>query len=115
MMQLAITMLGLVAASIGHTRSGTQWLSELVIPGVLAWALAHPPSREVAIGVATALAIYAGLRAVRDLQREAHPPPASPAGGLLNRPPPRVWSVDLDQMIRSTQTPAPPRGGAHGA
>lgn len=115
MTQLAITMLGLVAASLGSSRSAGHWVADLAVPGALAWALAHPPSRELAITVATGFAIHAGLRAVLAMQRAAQPTPPSPAGGILRRPPPRVWSVDLDEALRMTQAPAPPRGGAHGA
>jgi len=109
---LLLTLLGLVAAHLGASRTGGGWIAEVLVPGALAWALAHPPSREIAIAVATGLAVYAGLRAVWAMQ--SAPPavmPPTATSGIIRRPARRQWSIDLDTMITATQQPAPPRGG----
>jgi hypothetical protein len=112
---LVLTLLGLVAAHLGASRTGGGWIAEVLVPGALAWALAHPPSREIAIGVATGLAIYAGLRAVWAMQASPAAPVPTATTGIIRRPAPRQWSVDLDELITATQHPAPPRGGTGAA
>lgn len=103
MTSLVVTMLGLVAAHLGRARSD---VADLGVPAALAVGLAHPPARDVALGVAMVIAALAGGRALYQMQAARRlmdaDPEAAPTehGGMLRRPRGREWSVDLVDLER---------------
>jgi len=103
MTSLAVTLLGLVATHLGGARSG---VADLVVSTLLAVAVAHPPSRELVVGLAAVVAGVAGGHALYRLQAQRRmmdtDPEAAPTehGGMLRRPRGREWSVDLVDLER---------------
>lgn len=102
---LAVTLLGLAAAHLAGARSS---VADLLVSGLLAVAVGHPPAAQLVVGAAALIGTIAGVRAVYRLQAERATADADPEaaptqhleGRILRRPPPRTWEVDLDEAVR---------------
>lgn len=128
MTSLVVTMLGLVAAHLGRARSD---VADLGVPAALAVGLAHPPARDVALGVAMVIAALAGGRALYQMQAARRlmdaDPEAAPTqhGNIIIRRHRRQWAVDLNEQLRRVDSirvtvmdsaataPPMPRSGRH--